>query len=54
MSPQSVVGRQPTPDTIQLRIVMIRVVRIRIVGLREPSVHRMQTTEVLVPPDIAP
>ena len=33
---------------------MIRVVRIRIVGLREPSVHRLQTTEVLVLPDVAP
>jgi rod shape-determining protein MreB and related proteins len=33
---------------------MIRVVRIRIVGLREPSVHRLKTTEVLVLPDVAP
>jgi hypothetical protein len=53
MSPQSVVGRQPTPNAIELRISSIRVVRIRVFGLREPSIHRLQTTEVLVPADIA-
>jgi len=32
---------------------MIRVVRIRVFGLREPSIHRLQTTEVVVLADIA-
>src|ERR1019366_286718 len=54
MSPQSVFGRHPTPNPVELRISVIRVVGMWVFGLREPSVHRLQTTDVDLCADVAP